>query len=92
VRRYVLGIFSDRYLTTMGSRSTRRSCMLLKKSPPHRVDLAGEDELTQLRTDYLRGASGISLSWMGLGSPHCTRPSNSSGKRPARWVPFRLFW
>lgn len=62
VRRYVLGIFSDRYLTTMGVKVDKK-ILHVAEEEVHLIvwDLAGEDELTQLRTDYLRGASGYLL-------------------------------
>lgn len=62
VRRYVLGIFSDRYLTTMGVKIDKKILHVAEEEVQLIVwDLAGEDELTQLRTDYLRGASGYLL-------------------------------
>ncbi len=62
VRRYVLGIFSDRYLTTMGVKVDKK-ILHVAEEEVHLIvwDLAGEDELTQLRTDYLKGASGYLL-------------------------------
>jgi small GTP-binding protein len=62
VRRFVQGIFTDRYLTTMGVKIDKKTVFIAEKEVQLIVwDLAGEDELTQLRTDYLRGASGYFL-------------------------------
>ena len=62
VGRYVQGIFSDRYLTTVGVKidkkivnwdATEITLMLW--------DLAGEDALTTIRPSHLKGASGYIL-------------------------------
>jgi hypothetical protein len=62
VRRYVEGIFSDRYLTTVGVRIDRKR-LAVGGHGMHLVlwDLAGDDELTRPRPSHLRGASGYIL-------------------------------
>ncbi len=62
VRRFVQGIFSERYLTTVGVKIDKKLLHVSGKEVHLIVwDLAGEDELMQLRTDYLRGAAGYLL-------------------------------
>lgn len=58
-RRFVEGVFSDRYLTTVGVRIDKRVVEIDGESV-HLVvwDLSGEDEFAQLQMRYLRGASG----------------------------------
>ena len=60
--RFTESIFSDRYHTTIGVRIHKKE-VTLDSQPLHLVvwDLAGEDELVRLRTEYLRGASGYIL-------------------------------
>lgn len=67
VRRFVHGIFDERYLTTVGVKIDRRTVdcggaqvnLIL-------WDLSGEDELSQVRMSYLRGAAGYLLVADGL--------------------------
>ena len=58
-RRFVEGVFSDRYLTTVGVRIDKR-VLRIDDQEVHLVvwDLSGEDEFAQLQMRYLRGASG----------------------------------
>jgi small GTP-binding protein len=61
-RRYVASIFSDAYLTTVGVKIDKRSVQV----GAHEVnlviwDIAGEDEVSAVRTSYLRGAAGYLL-------------------------------
>jgi len=58
-RRFVEGVFSDRYLTTVGVRIDKR-VLDIDGEDVHLVvwDLSGEDEFAQLQLRYLRGASG----------------------------------
>ena len=60
--RFVESIFSDRYRTTVGVRICKKT-VEVDKEPLTLIiwDLAGEDELVVLRTEYLRGASGYIL-------------------------------
>ena len=62
VKRYVVSIFSDTYLTTVGVKIDKKVEQL-----PDRVvslvlwDLAGEDDIGSLRMSYLRGSAGYVL-------------------------------
>ena len=60
--RFVESIFADRYHTTVGVRIHRKA-VELDDYPLNLIiwDLAGQDELIVLRTEYLRGASGYIL-------------------------------
>lgn len=70
VRRFVQGIFSDRYLTTVGVKVDKKLLCVDGQDVDLIVwDLAGEDELVQLRADYLRGASGYLLVVDGTRRP-----------------------
>ncbi len=62
VRRFVQSIFDERYLSTVGVKIDRKDVNV--GSVPVTLmlwDLAGEDELTQLKISHLRGASGYIL-------------------------------
>ncbi len=62
VRRFVKGVFSDQYLTTLGVKIDRKEVEVAGRPTTLIVwDLAGEDEFTQLETRYLRGAAGYIL-------------------------------
>jgi small GTP-binding protein len=59
VRRYVHGMFSERYLTTVGVKIDKRTV----EHDGDEVnlilwDISGEDEFSQLQMSYLRGAAG----------------------------------
>jgi small GTP-binding protein len=58
-RRFVQGVFQDRYLTTVGVRIDKR-VVEIDGQEIHLVvwDLSGEDEFAQLQMRYLRGAAG----------------------------------
>ena len=58
-RRFVHGVFQDRYLTTVGVRIDKR-VVQVEGQEIHLVvwDLSGEDEFAQLQMRYLRGAAG----------------------------------
>lgn len=62
VRRYVQSIFSDKYLTTVGVKIEKK---IVNLGPADVAlilwDIAGEDEITAIRTSYLRGAAGYFL-------------------------------
>ncbi|MBI1355619.1 MAG: GTP-binding protein [Acidobacteria bacterium] len=59
VRRFVQGIFSDRYLTTVGVRIDKREVEIEGERIQLVVwDLSGEDEFAQLQMRYLRGSAG----------------------------------
>lgn len=62
VTRFVKSIFSEKYLTTVGVKIDKKE-MRLGDTEVTLVlwDIAGEDNLTQMRMSYLRGASGYLL-------------------------------
>lgn len=58
-RQFIEGVFSERYLTTIGVRIDRKRIQVAGEDLNLIVwDLSGEDEFAQLETRYLRGASG----------------------------------
>lgn len=61
IRRYVEGVFSDRYLTTIGVKIDQKTVALDETGKVLLMiwDLAGSDEFQGVRRDYLRGASGF---------------------------------
>jgi small GTP-binding protein len=62
VRRYVESIFSDAYLTTVGVKLSKK--VLEVGGQPLTLllwDVAGEDDTTQIRMSYLRGAAAYFL-------------------------------
>ena len=62
VRRFVKGVFSDQYLTTVGVKIDKKD--IDTASGPLSLilwDLSGEDEFTQIETRYLSGAAGYIL-------------------------------
>jgi small GTP-binding protein len=62
VRRYVEGMFSDRYLTTVGVKIDRKHLKIGETEVDLVLwDLFGADEVRQPRASYLRGASGYIL-------------------------------
>ena len=62
VRRFVDSIFSERYLTTVGVKIDRKDVALGGDAVTLMLwDLAGEDDLAQLKVSHLRGASGYIL-------------------------------
>jgi small GTP-binding protein len=62
VRRFVDSIFDDRYLATVGVKIDRKDVTVGSAALTLMLwDLAGEDELSQLRVSHLRGASGYIL-------------------------------
>ena len=70
VKRFVHSVFSETYLTTVGVKIDKKTVDLADKTVNLILwDLAGEDDLSSLRTTYLRGASGYVLVADG------TRPS-----------------
>jgi small GTP-binding protein len=62
VRRYVQSIFSDAYLTTVGVKIEKK---MVNMGPAEVAlilwDIAGEDDVTGIRTSYLRGSAGYLL-------------------------------
>jgi len=62
VRRYVDSIFSDTYLTTVGVKIDKRVITIDDETLNLILwDIAGEDDVSTVRTSYLRGASGYFL-------------------------------
>lgn len=67
VRRFVQGIFDDRYLTTVGVKIDKRAVDIEGEAVNLILwDLSGEDEFSQLQMSYLRGAAGYLLVADGL--------------------------
>ncbi|MEZ4700682.1 MAG: Rab family GTPase [Rhodothermales bacterium] len=62
VRRFVKGIFSDKYLTTMGAKVDKKSLAIDDVRMDLLVwDLNGEDRFQSLSMEYVRGSAGYFL-------------------------------
>ena len=62
VRRYVQSIFSDAYLTTVGVKIEKKMVTVGAAEVALILwDVAGEDDVTGIRTSYLRGSAGYLL-------------------------------
>lgn len=62
IRRYVEGIFTDRYLTTVGVKIDRRELSLDNLDLTLAIwDMSGEDVFSRLQPSYVRSASGYLL-------------------------------
>jgi small GTP-binding protein len=62
VRKYVESIFDERYLTTIGVKIDKKQVLVNSRQVNLVLwDLAGEDDLAQIRPSHLRGASGYIL-------------------------------
>ncbi|MFY9608987.1 MAG: Rab family GTPase [Blastocatellia bacterium] len=62
VSRFVRGIFSDKYLTTVGVKIDKKTMKIAGQELSLIVwDLAGEDDFYQVRMSYLRGSAGYVL-------------------------------
>jgi small GTP-binding protein len=62
VARFVESIFSEKYLTTVGVKISRKVLQVGHQEWQLMLwDLAGEDEFLQLRPSYVRGSSGYLL-------------------------------
>src|SRR5512134_1130690 len=62
VRRYVQSIFSETYLTTVGVKIDKKTVMVGTQPVLMLLwDIAGEDDVSPIRTSYLRGAAGYFL-------------------------------
>ncbi len=62
VRRFVKGIFSDKYLTTMGAKVDKKTVEIDGKNIDLLLwDLNGEDRFQELSMDYVQGAAGYLL-------------------------------
>jgi len=62
VKQYVSGIFSEKYLTTVGVKIDKK-VLEIQGEPMTLIlwDLHGEDEFQKIRASYLRGSSGYVL-------------------------------
>ncbi len=62
VRRFVNSMFDERYLTTLGVKIDRKDVSIDGTSVTLMLwDLAGEDDLAQVKVSHLRGASAYIL-------------------------------
>jgi small GTP-binding protein len=62
VQRFVKGIFSEKYLTTVGVKIDKKTVSVGTEEVDLILwDIHGEDEFQEVRTSYLRGASGCFL-------------------------------
>ena len=62
IRRYVEDIFSEKYQTTIGVKIDKKSVTVGERTVDLILwDLAGKDGISEMRTTYLRGASGYLL-------------------------------
>ena len=62
VKRYVQSIFSDTYLTTVGVKMEKKMVNVGAAEVALILwDIAGEDDISGIRTSYLRGAAGYFL-------------------------------
>ena len=60
VQRFVSGIFSARYLTTVGVKIDKRDCTVDDRQVTLVIwDLEGEDGAHGLRLSHVRGSSGV---------------------------------
>ena len=59
IKRFVDSIFSDKYLTTIGVKIDKKSLSIANKDVNLIIwDIEGEDDHSQIKGNYLRGASG----------------------------------
>lgn len=67
VQRYVTGVFSDKYLTTIGVKIDKKQVELNGQEIELLLwDIHGEDKFQKVQPSYLRGASGYFLVVDGL--------------------------
>lgn len=60
IRQFVESIFTEKYLTTVGVKIDKKIVQLEKDDVQLMIwDLAGEDDYTEIKLPYLRGASGF---------------------------------
>lgn len=60
VRRYVSSVFSDAYLTTVGVKIDKKLVDIDGREVALILwDIAGEDDVSTVRTSYLRGSAGL---------------------------------
>ena len=93
VQRFVHSLFSERYLSTVGSRSTARRWSWTATSVTLMLwDLAGRDGHEDITTSYLRGAHGILYVADGTRRETCDQlpelralAREAAGEVPAWW-------
>jgi small GTP-binding protein len=62
VKRYVLSVFSETYLTTVGVKVDKKTVALPDRTVTLILwDMAGEDDVATVRMSYLRGLAGYVL-------------------------------
>lgn len=62
IRRFVFSLFDDKYLTTVGVKIDRKDVVVGSTAVTMMLwDLAGEDDLAQIKISHLRGAAGYIL-------------------------------
>ena len=62
VTRFVKSMFSEKYLTSVGVKVDKKTVAVQGREMMLMIwDLEGEDEFTQVRTSYFRGAAGYLL-------------------------------
>jgi small GTP-binding protein len=62
VEQYVHSIFSDRYLSTLGVKISKKECRVGEQDVNLVLwDMAGKDEYNEINVSYLRGAMGFFL-------------------------------
>lgn len=62
VKRYVESIFDERYHTTIGVKIDKKDVVVNGRAVSLAIwDMAGEDEVAQIKVSHLRGASGYLL-------------------------------
>lgn len=62
VQRFVKGIFSEKYITTLGVKIDKKSLEIDGQDIELLLwDLAGEDEINKVRSSYLKGSAGYLL-------------------------------
>jgi len=62
VEQYVHSIFSDRYLSTLGVKISKKTCRVGEQDVNLVLwDMAGKDEYNEINVSYLRGAMGFFL-------------------------------
>ncbi len=93
VARFVHGIFSSKYLSTVGVKIDKREMKVGDKDILLTLwDLAGEDSRSQVQTSYLRGAAGYFLVVDGTWSESLVTAKSIHQRAVATVgeIPFRL--
>ncbi|MEP1446641.1 MAG: Rab family GTPase [Paraglaciecola sp.] len=62
IKRFVESIFSEKYLTTIGVKINKKKLSIAEQDINLMIwDLEGEDDYTEINTNYLRGSAGYIL-------------------------------